>query len=55
VTGWPPDEPWQQDLPACWRHPSLSCPGECQYIIPREACWHDLDAETTEPEERDIP
>ena len=30
-----------QPLPRCWRHPRRWCPGECQYVLPAYACWHD--------------
>lgn len=54
MTGWPNAEPWAQDLPECSRYPSLSCPGECQYILPRDACYHEMDAARTfQREDRD--
>lgn len=33
--------PRSQPLPRCHRHPTRWCPGECQYILPHEACLHD--------------
>lgn len=37
----PPWRPKPQPLPRCPRHPARRCPGECQYILPASACWHD--------------
>lgn len=31
-----------QELPECWCHPDKLCPGECQYILARGLCAHDL-------------
>jgi hypothetical protein len=36
------DEPAQQELPMCWRHPRLRCPGECQYQLMADECIHEL-------------
>jgi hypothetical protein len=35
------DEPRPQELSPCHRHPDKLCPGECQYILPANACFHD--------------
>ena len=32
-------DPAPQELSACHRHPERECPGECQYILPGNACW----------------
>ena len=35
--------PSQQDLPACPWHEGVLCPGECQYVLPADACLHEAD------------
>ena len=29
--------------PACVRQPAKLCPYECQYILPHDECWHELE------------
>jgi hypothetical protein len=36
------------DLPCCWRHPALRCPGECQYVLAQDECIHELKAQAAE-------
>ena len=32
----------EQELPECPWHPGLLCPGECQYMLGPDDCWHEV-------------